>query len=200
MLKSLCALFITLLLLGCSDSPQLSKLSPNHTILALGDSLTYGTGVSADESYPAVLEQLTGHAVINAGIPGETSTATLLRIEQALLEHQPALVILCIGGNDILKRHSSQIIKHNIQQLITAIQQHGSQLILVAVPEFGLYPSAPEFYSELAAANSLALDEKSIPRMLRDSEYKSDPIHLNQRGYRELAEAIQQLLIKHGAL
>ena len=146
MIKQLTSLLLVTLLLflaGCSESPQLKKLPSDAVILALGDSLTYGTGASPDQSYPAILQSFSKRTVINAGVPGETSDMTLLRVKHLLVEHQPALVILCIGGNDILQRKPLEQIKNNIQQLIDAIRGQGSQLILVAVPQFGFYPTAP---------------------------------------------------------
>jgi len=180
--------------------PQLEKLSPDSVILALGDSLTYGTGASLKHSYPSVLQSLGKHNVVNAGIPGETSDKTLLRVKRLLSEHQPALVILCIGGNDILRRQNLRQTKQNIQQLIDVIRQQGSQVVLLGVPGFGLFPTAPDFYQALAEENQLPLDDETIPHLLRNPHYKSDQIHPNQLGYRELAQAVFTLLQEHGAL
>ncbi|WP_445367647.1 hypothetical protein ACH5Y9_22385 [Methylomonas sp. BW4-1] len=72
-------LMVVALLFGgmaCNKSkPALSKLPDNAVILAFGDSLTYGTGASAQHDYPSILTQLTGREVINEGVPGEISSA-----------------------------------------------------------------------------------------------------------------------------
>ncbi|MDQ6997979.1 MAG: hypothetical protein Q9M17_04625, partial [Mariprofundus sp.] len=64
--KRMTMLFLAALcLLSCtSPATQLPKLSPDAVILAFGDSLTYGTGVEAEQSYPSILSSLTGHTVI----------------------------------------------------------------------------------------------------------------------------------------
>jgi len=193
-------LVVLLLISGCSESPQLTKLGNDDVILALGDSLTFGTGTSPDKSYPSILQGLSQRTVINAGIPGETSDKTLIRATQLLQQHQPTLVILCIGGNDILRRKSLAQTQSNIQQIIDIVQQQGSELVLIAVPEFGLYPTAPEFYQTLAEQNKLPLDNETIPALLRNSQYKSDTIHPNQAGYQLLADEIFILLQESGAL
>ena len=106
MLKHLFILFIILyaylLMAGC-DTKHASILSDNARILAFGDSLTYGTGAQKGEDYPSVLASLTGLEIINAGIPGEVSSDGLKRLPNLLDEHQPDLLILVHGGNDILK-------------------------------------------------------------------------------------------------
>ena len=94
-----------LIISGCGEkTSSLPSLSNDSVILAFGDSLTYGYNVSKTESYPAVLETLTGLKVINAGISGEVSKQGLKRLPNVLDEHHPQLMILCHGGNDLLRK------------------------------------------------------------------------------------------------
>ena len=95
---------ISIIFAGCSDGVKLQPLLPEATLLAFGDSLTYGTGTSRDKAYPAILENLIRRRVINAGIPGEISAEGLQRLPGLITQHQPALIILCHGGNDILRK------------------------------------------------------------------------------------------------
>ena len=59
------------------------------TVLALGDSLSHGSGAAPAAAYPAQLAQLTGWNVINAGVPGDTAAQALARLPALLAEHQP---------------------------------------------------------------------------------------------------------------
>jgi lysophospholipase L1-like esterase len=73
-MKKTILVYLTLLVLGCSQpAVKLKELSSNAIILAFGDSLTYGTGASAEQAYPSILARLTSHQVANEGIPGEIS-------------------------------------------------------------------------------------------------------------------------------
>ena len=91
---------------GCGRKKSASaQLVPaGSTVLALGDSLTYGTGASPETAYPTVLAELSGWNVVNAGVSGNTSAQALERLPGLLAEHQPKLVIVSIGGNDFLRQ------------------------------------------------------------------------------------------------
>lgn len=189
---------ICLLLVGCSH--QLTPLPAGSTILAFGDSLTAGYGVSRQDSYPEVLAKITGHPVINSGISGETTTQGLARFSQVIDETKPALIILMEGGNDILQNLNPAQTKANLQQMITLAKQKNIQILLVAVPAKSLFSASAGFYKELAQENGLPLEDKIIAELEKDPRYKSDYVHFNSQGYKLLAEKIAQDLTKHGAL
>jgi lysophospholipase L1-like esterase len=200
MMKLFYSLFLLFLMIGCSDSPQLGKLSRDSVILAFGDSLTYGSGVKEQYSYPAVLQTLTNSEVINAGVPGEVTADGLERLQQALPEYQPNLVILCHGGNDILRRNGNGQTKANLLAMVQLIKASGADVILLGVPDFGISLSAASFYEEVATESKIPVELNIVPYLERSREYKSDPIHFNQAGYRKMAEAIMDALKESGAI
>ncbi|GLQ33551.1 arylesterase [Litoribrevibacter albus] len=185
--------------MACSDS-RLEPISRHDVILAFGDSLTEGVGTDKATAYPAVLEELTGQGVINAGISGETTTEGLERFEQTLIDYQASLVILLEGGNDILRNLPASQTKDNLARMIKIAHQHDAQVLLVAVPQKKLFSDAAPFYLELAEEYQVPLEKSLLADLLRSPKYKSDPIHLNTAGYRKLAEGLYQRLIDEGAI
>ena len=198
------SLLLCLLLLapGCGDStPQLRKLTGNGIVVAFGDSLTYGTGAKDNESYPAQLEQITGLNVINQGVPGELSAEGLQRLPAVLDEHQPELLILCHGGNDMLRKKNKKTIADNLLAMIAEARQRNIQVVLIGVPEPALFLlSSSPLYEEVATREKIPIDSVTLPEIESDNELKSDTIHPNAAGYRKLAEAMAKLLKKAGAI
>ena len=195
-------LFACLLVLaGCgSKVPPLSKLGPDDVILAFGDSLTYGTGASEAESYPAVLAQLTARKVVRDGVPGEMSSEGVRRLPGALDEHKPKILLLCLGGNDMLRRIDDATIASNLREMIRAAKSRGVAVVLLGVPKPALFGGAAKFYDDLANEFGLAYEGEVLNDVLKKPGMKADPIHPNAQGYRVVAEAVAAVLRKAGAL
>ena len=191
---------ITAAIVSCSDNTQLQALDADATILAFGDSLTYGTGTSRDKSYPAVLEKLINHKIINAGVPGETSEKGLARLPALINKHHPELIIICHGGNDILRKLDSNKTSSNIQKMIDLAHINNSQVMLIGVPEFGLFLHSSAIYQALADKNRIPIANDILSTILRKNRLKSDHIHPNAMGYQLLAEYIALTLSQTGAL
>jgi lysophospholipase L1-like esterase len=195
------AVTVVALLTGCGGStPRVAKLAATDIVLAFGDSLTHGTGAKVEESYPAVLSQLIGRTVVRAGIPGEQSAGGLERLPGVLDEHRPRLVIVCLGGNDMLRKQPQAAIESNLRAMLKEIRSRGIDAVLVGVPAPGLITSAPDFYAKLAQEFSIPYEGKVVTSVLYKPELKSDPIHPNADGYRRIAEALAKLLRDAGAV
>ena len=194
---ALCAL---LLLAACDRPPTLPKLDSQDVIVAFGDSLTHGTGAGTNDAYPAVLASLTGRTVINAGVPGDTTASALQRLPEVLAEHQPRLVLLCLGGNDMLRKQPEAATENNLRLLVRTIRASGAEVVLIGVPEPKLFGGAPDFYSQVAEDMQLPLEQDVFNEVLRDNRLKSDPIHANAAGYRVVAERLAEFLKRTGAL
>ena len=183
-----------------SDRVALSLLQPGDTVLAFGDSLTAGFGAGAQQSYPEVLENLALLNIINAGVSGELSVAGLQRLPALLARHHPKLVILCHGGNDMLRSRGNNAAKNNILQMIALIQDQGAEVLLLGVPQPGIFLSTADFYDEIAEETGVAYLPDLMQGVLTDASLKSDAAHPNAAGYRLIAGDIHAYLLYAGAL
>lgn len=196
-------LLLLLVVSACdnTETPRLKLLSDSAVILAFGDSLTYGTGADhGTESYPAVLAQLSGIQVVNAGIPGEISSEGLLRLEGLLQKYQPDLVLLCHGGNDLIRKLDTEQLRQNLTAMINKVRQSGAEVVMLSVPKPGIFLKPAPVYKEIATSAEIPLENEIIADIESEKALKSDAIHPNAAGYKILAEAVQQFLITNGAM
>ena len=197
----LLALAFALALAGCgSKTPPLPSVGAGDVILAFGDSLTYGTGAAAEESYPQVLAQLIGREVVGAGVPGETTIGGLARLPDLLEELRPKIMLLCLGGNDMLRKVDPAVTERNLRAMIDMAKSRGVAVVLIGVPRPGLFSGNAPVYETLAGEYGLPFEDAILKDVLYDNEFKSDPIHPNAKGYRKMAEAVAGLLRDAGAL
>ena len=191
---------VVVLLAGCGKGPQVSPLGSNDVILAFGDSLTFGTGASPTESYPEQLQALIGRKVVNAGLPGEVSADGLQRLPGTLEELNPKLLILCHGGNDFLRKQSDTAAAANVRAMVKLAKDKGIDVILIATPKPGLILSPPDFYAEIAKEFAIPFNDDAFKSVLRDNNLKSDLVHPNAKGYVQIAQALNKLLKRSGAI
>jgi lysophospholipase L1-like esterase len=182
------------------------RVPPGATVLALGDSLTYGTGATAETAYPAVLAGLTGWQVVNAGVPGHVSAQALERAPALLAEHRPALVLLGIGGNDFLRRMDEAQTEQNLRSLVEGARAGGAQALLIAVPRptvaarlVGALEDHP-MYERVADALRVPLHANGWSEVLADEALRADAIHANAQGYAAFARGLAETLRKTGLL
>lgn len=196
-----CLFLLAALLAACGGARhKLERLDSSAVVLAFGDSLTFGTGADSTESYPAVLARAIGRKVVNAGVPGETSAQGAERLPAVLDEVKPQLLILCHGGNDFLRRLDDAGAARNVRSMIRVARERGIAVVLLATPKPGLPPSIPVFYAEIATELGVPFEEGVIRTVLFDNSLKSDMVHPNGRGYAEIAEAVEKVLKKSGAI
>lgn len=200
--RSLVLTLLCLLLAACGEPPaHLARLAPDAVILAFGDSLTFGSGAEPSASYPAQLAQRLQHPVINAGVPGEVSADGRQRLPGLLDEYRPQLLILCHGGNDLLRRLDEHATRANLEAMLAAARERAIPVLLLGVPRPGLFLLAPAaLYPELAARHALLYEGEIIPAVESDPTLKSDAIHPNAAGYALIARSIEQQLRASGAV
>ena len=168
----LLAIIVGIGLTACSTQPKLPALSNDAVIVAFGDSLTFGTGSEPAESYPAVLEKMIGRRVVNSGVPGEVTDDGLIRLPEVLEREKPALLLLCHGGNDQLRRLNQQQAANNIREMIRLAQKREVAVVLIAVPAPALSLLPPSMYREIAKELSIPIEEETLSSILANNSLK----------------------------
>ncbi len=192
------------LLSACSKAEKYQAIPRGSSVLAFGDSVTFGTGAQAGEDWPSLLAALTGWQIINAGIPGDTAQAARGRLAELLAEHRPALVVIELGGNDFLRRRSPDAVREDLLYLLGLARQSGAQVVLIGVPELSLLamvagkPSDSPIYQALAKAAGVPLISDVFSDVLARPEWCADRIHPNAEGYRQMAKGIFLALQQNG--
>jgi lysophospholipase L1-like esterase len=203
--RLLAAVASATLLIACGRKPARPAMIPSGaTVLALGDSLTWGTGAGTAESYPLQLARLTGWKVINAGVPAITSSEARERLPGLLAEHAPALVLLSIGGNDFLRRLPEADTRAAIGTMLAEIRASGAAAVLIAVPRptiaGALLRSLDDhpLYETLATEHGVPLFASAWAKVLSDPALKADQIHANAAGYERFAQELHGFLRESG--
>jgi acyl-CoA hydrolase len=133
-------------------------------------------------------------------VNGNTSGDALQRLPALLEEHRPALVLLTLGGNDMLRRLPVQQLEENLARLVVKSGAEGAQVVMVATPQPSLAGAVlrnlpvPDFYRRVAGSHQVPLIEDAIAEVLSDPLLKGDQIHPNAEGHAVLATKIFEAL------
>lgn len=169
-------------------------MSQPLTILALGDSLTEGLGVDADDNYPAQLEAklkqmgYTNVDVVNSGLSGETSTGLVNRLDW-VSQTEPDITILTIGANDAIRGLDITTIEANIRKAVTHLQNNGSEVILGGMQIYdNLGNDYVKSFSAIYPRIAEDMNLKMIPFFLdgvggKAELNQADAIHPTKEGY-----------------
>jgi acyl-CoA thioesterase-1 len=196
-----------LALAGCGRKAKAlaCRLPADATVLAIGDSITRGHGADG-AGYAEQLQALLaapggrpGVTVVNAGIDGERSEGLLVRIEAALAEHRPAVVLLTSGGNDFLRGVPEADTARHLRAVLERIRAAGAAPMLFAVPKPSLaagigFGADHPLYAGLAAAGEVLVLDGVVADVLGQPDLRSDQIHPNRAGYARMAQSAFEAL------
>ena len=155
---------------------------PGDLVLAIGDSLVSGAGVRPKENFPALLEEFTPARVFNQGRKGETSSELMRRFESRVKERTYRYVLICTGGNDILRDQSMTVLGQNLKDMIAIARRYKSFPVLIAVPDPKTRIDKP-IYMQVARETRTPIIS-GIASKMTESHFQSDRAHPNREGYK----------------
>jgi lysophospholipase L1-like esterase len=171
-----------------------SRPTAGERIIAFGDSLIQGVGASPGRDLVSVLERRLNVTIVNAGRSGDTTRGALSRLDQAVLNRQPRVVLVLLGGNDMLRRLPRDEMFDNLEAIVTRIRARGAAVVLASV-EIGFFTNSYSgAYEALAARTSAALVPDILGGIWGRQTLMSDGIHPNDRGYEMMADRIEPVL------
>lgn len=161
----------------------------NQTIVAFGDSLVFGQGATEGKDFVTLLSAKLGRVIINLGVSGNTTADGLLRAHE-VLEEDPGVVILLLGGNDYLRKIPEAETRQNLGMLIETFQRNGSVVVLLGVRGGILQDGRGGMYEDLSKKYGTVYVSDVLDGVFLKPELMSDGIHPNDKGYAIIAERL----------
>ncbi len=169
--------------------------------IALGDSITAGYGLTPQQAYPSLVSKKLSLPILNRGVSGDTTAMGLDRLHSDVIEEDPWLVIVGLGGNDFLRKVPKTETEQNLRKIVTSIQARGAIVVLLGM-NLGLFKDEyKDLYQRVASDTGSYLIPQVLKGIIDDSRYRQeDIIHPNQAGQEilatRIAEALKSLLEK----
>ncbi len=129
------------------------------------------------------------------GKSGDTTTSALTRIE-SVIEPNPKVVIVLLGGNDYLRRIPISETFANLQKIIDRIHESGSAVLLLGVRGGLLRDTYNESFEKFAKANKVGFVPNVLDGLITNKEFMSDSIHPNDAGYAVIADKVLPILVR----
>ena len=193
------------LLLGLLSTPVASAGSGERVVVALGDSLTAGLGVAAEEAWPALVDARLRregypYRVVNAGVSGDTTAGGLRRVDW-VLRSRPEVAVVALGANDGLRGLGTEAMEANLLAIVDRLRAGGVRVLVVGMevpPNYGAaYARAFRgVFVDVARRTGAALMPFLLDGVAADPRLnQADGIHPNAAGHRAIAERIWPHLV-----
>lgn len=172
--------------------PVTNSTPTGEAVICFGDSLTFGTGAGSGQSYPSRLSSLLGLEVINAGVPGDKTADALNRLDRDVLAHNPRLVLITLGGNDLMHDVPRDEAFDNLEQIVRRIHRQGALVVVggINVPLFDR--GFDEGYEDLQRQTGCLLIPNVLKGLMGKHNLMADQIHPNAEGYKIMARRFHE--------
>lgn len=187
------ALLVVLPAGGCRRSWAVTNAYPSGAnVIAFGDSLTQGYRVNPGDGWPEQLSAIVGRPILNRGVSGDTTGDALARLERDVLAQDPRVVLVCLGGNDMLRRMPADQQFDNLRAIVRRIQDRGALVVLIGTEGFKVLSDVDygRRYESLARETGSVYVPDLMKGVLTDPSLMVDQIHPNARGYAKIARRI----------
>lgn len=182
-----------------------SATSAAKSIVVLGDSISAGYGMEVQQGWVTLLQKRldqheSGYTMINESISGDTTAGGLARIDRALTQYKPSVLILELGANDGLRGLSPKIMQQNLAEIIERAQRKGSKVLLLSMripPNYG--KRYTEMFYNVYPQLAETMNVTYVPFILQDVALvkelmQRDGLHPNVKAQAMIADKVWQYL------
>lgn len=165
-------------------------VNDTRPIVFFGDSLTAGQGAGAGEDFPSLIGKALNVPILNVGVSGNTTRDALLRISEDVLSQNPSIVVIELGGNDLLDRVNVEVTKKNFDLILSKIKPTGAKIVILGVKFFLFQQKYETDWQSLAKKYNATYVPDIFEGVITDQSLKFDDIHPNAKGYQKIAEKL----------
>ena len=179
---------------ACSPSIRFTEGPRTGPVVILGDSLAEGYDIEENENFVSVLSERLSLEIVNLGQKGITTAESVARVAEEVLPLNPALVIIELGGNDVLQKLDPASTKANLQKMVEAIQGEEIPILILGVRGGVLSDKLAEVFEDLADTHGLAYVPNILEGILTSPNLRVDNVHPNAAGHVLIADRVEPVL------
>ena len=196
MLPKLILVAIILILTSTLFFYQKHKNIVNDTnlIIFIGDSITAGQGAGAGEDFPSLIGKTLNVPIVNAGVSGNTTHDALLRINEDVISKNPSIVVVELGGNDLLERVDIEVTTRNLDLMLSKIKPTGAKIVILGVKFLVFNKKYETDWQSLAKKYDAIYVPDILEGVITDQSLKFDDLHPNAKGYQKIAEKLTPII------
>jgi lysophospholipase L1-like esterase len=164
-------------------------------VIAFGDSITAGVGTTGERNFVTLLSERTGIAIDNQGVSGNTTAQALARLDASVLSKDPDIVIVFLGGNDILQNVDEEVTFANVRSIVTQIQNSGAKVVLTSIHDGFILNDYEDAYQDIANDTGAYFVSGILRGVIGRSDLMFDAVHPNNAGHVIIADRIFPTLV-----
>lgn len=165
-----------------------------NLIVFFGNSITAGLGAGPGEDFPSIIGKTLNVPIVNAGVNGNTTGDALLRINKDVLSKNPSIVVVELGGNDLLNRDNIKDSTRNLDLILSKIKPTGAKIVILGTKFYLFQEQYEADWSSLAKKYDAIFVPDILEGVITDQNLKSDDLHPNAKGYQKIAEKLTPII------
>ena len=163
-------------------------------VVFFGNSITAGQGAGAGEDFPSLIGKGLNVPIVNSGVKGNTTAGALLRINEDVLSKNPSIVVIELGGNDLLEHVDIEVTRRNFDLILAKVKPTGAKIVILGVKFFLFQQKYETDWRTLAKKYNATFVPDILEGVITDQSLKFDDIHPNAKGYQKIAEKLTPII------